>query len=225
MFQKHPFRHLRQYQAAIWHLHVQSPPTPWLPCLNHLHRLLNRSHPQTTVPLSQQFNVCSMVRPVSATAKRILTYLTAAPNLYVPKAPIQTFPAPSDRHLPPSRTIVINSQAPPPKLYTPTYISTPKSATPTNHGAIGKPSPSHIRPSAGPSTKTLTLASRPSTSPTRVAMSVVASTPPSSSSEIMRLDNLQSSGGPPPLAGSKRRLGMGRGGTGYSNKKFKTPGL
>ncbi|KIM80482.1 hypothetical protein PILCRDRAFT_9658 [Piloderma croceum F 1598] len=146
----------------------------------------------------------------------------SAPNTYVPTASSQTFPPLSGRHLAPSRTIVTNSQTPSPELYTPIYASTPKSVTPANHGA--KPSPSHIRPSA--STKTLTLASQPLTSPTKVAMSVVTLTPPSSSSsEIMRRDNLQSSGEPPPLVGSKRRLGMGRGGTGYSNKKFKTPGL
>jgi len=158
-----------------------------------------------------------MVQAVSATAKGILT---AAPNAYVPKASIQSTKPLSGRHLAPLRTIVTNSQAPS-ELHTP---STPKSVTPTNHSA--KSSPSYIRPSTCPSTKTLTLTSRPLTSPTRVAASVATSTPPSSSSsEIMRLDILQSSEGPPPLVGSKRRLGMGRGGTGYSNKKFKTPGL
>jgi hypothetical protein len=220
MFQKHPFRHFPKNQAVIWYLHVQLPSIPWLPRLSHPHRLLNPSRSQTIVPLSQQFNVCSKVQAVSATAKGILT---AGPNTYVPKAPIQALPPLSGRHLAPSRTMVTNSQAPFPEVHIPIYTSTPKSVTPANHGA--KPSPSHIRPSVCPSTKTLTSA-RPLTSPTRVLMSVASSTPPSSSSsDIMRLDKLQSSGGPPPLVGSKRRLGMGRGGAGYSNKKFKTPGL
>jgi DNA helicase II / ATP-dependent DNA helicase PcrA len=140
---------------------------------------------------------------------------------HVPKAPVQTtFPPVSlGQPLVPARTIVVNSQAALLELHTSAF----KSVTPTSHSAFGKLSLHHTRPSAGLSSKPPTAESHPSTS--TISAGAPEVTPSPSSAEVIRLDGLQSSGGPPTLAGGKRRLGMGRSGVGYSNKKFKTPGL
>ena len=59
--------------------------------------------------------------------------------------------------------------------------------------------------------------------PNRSAVVPAASlTLTSSSSLDLYINNI--SGEPPMLTGGKRRLGMGRGSSGYSNKKFKIPG-
>jgi DNA helicase-2/ATP-dependent DNA helicase PcrA len=149
--------------------------------------------------------------------------LAIAINPCVPKVPFRTTFAPISRGQPlgPTRTIVTNSQTTSPEFRTSAF----RSVAPTNYNTSEKSNPHHTHPASGLSTKPIATASRPSMSTPSVAVPAVMLTPPASSSEAARLDSVQSSGGPPTLAGGKRRLGMGRSGAGYSNKKFKNPGL
>ena len=120
----------------------------------------------------------------------------------------------------PSRTIVTNSSASSSGKQLPMFI--PVVSTDYNtfpNPGLGRARPLAARPAAMtshslPSNKNIAA---PPVTP------VTLSSPSSSAADI----SLGSSpGGPmPTLAGGKRRLGMGRSGTGYSNKKFKTPGL
>lgn len=67
----------------------------------------------------------------------------------------------------------------------------------------------------------LKLQAYPNNAPTRVHMKAVPSM-----QQPLYPERVSSDSSSPDVAetGTKRRLGMGRGGAGYSNKKFKTPG-
>ena len=160
--------------------------------------------------------VSSVMKQVST--GHILIHVPEAVNSSVPTIPVRTAFAPMSHGQPltPTRSIVTNS---------PTVLSPPafRSVAPTNYNTFGKLNLRYTQKSAGLSTKPIELAARPSTSTSSMAVPVVTLTPPPSSSDAPHLHSLQSSGGPPTLVGGKKRLGMGQGGTGYSNKKFKTP--
>lgn len=127
-------------------------------------------------------------------AKEILTYLAKAPE---PRA----------------------SAVPARSIFVPMSLDQPLGPTRT---IVTKTGLADMRLPAGISNK-LTAVAPGHIPPNRSAVVPAASlTLTSSSSLDLYINNI--SGEPPMLTGGKRRLGMGRGSAGYSNKKFKIPG-
>jgi len=136
-----------------------------------------------------------------------------------PEEPVRTRFAPFGQPLAPARAIVANSSAASPKMHT--FSSKP--VIPTNHSTFAKSGIRHTGPSADVSTTPTMMAPYPLACHERVTVPPVHLTSPPSSAGDVHLGGVP--GGTPILVGGKRRLGMGRGSSGYSNKKFKTPGL
>ena len=151
-------------------------------------------------------------------AKEILTYLAKAPEPRASAVPARSIfvPMSLDQPLGPTRTIVTNSATP--SMHTPAF----KRAASTNYTTPEKTGLADMRLPAGIANK-LTAVAPGHIPPNKSAVVPAASlTLTSSSSLDLYINNI--SGEPPMLTGGKRRLGMGRGSSGYSNKKFKIPG-
>ena len=172
--------------------------------------------PKFTLPMHLRFKVSPAVLRVSA--KEILTYLAKAPEPRASAVPARSIfvPMSLDQPLGPTRTIVTNSATP--SMHTLAF----KRAASTNYTTPEKTGLADMRLPAGISNK-LTAVAPGHIPPNRSAVVPAASlTLTSSSSLDLYINNI--SGEPPMLTGGKRRLGMGRGSSGYSNKKFKIPG-
>ncbi|KAA1467449.1 hypothetical protein DENSPDRAFT_245386 [Dentipellis sp. KUC8613] len=105
---------------------------------------------------------------------------------------------------PPPRQTFLPAQAPQPALSTPPIRPTFTASSIPTPKPTPKPTPNRVPPSQPPQQP------RPMQHEPSIAQT---------SSKVVTAPTA-----PPPVAGTKRRLGMGRPSMGYSNKKFKSPG-